>query len=89
MVDDRRPGLQPGKTSKVADKVAVADHARRRRARGQIVRGGWGMGIPKNAKNKDAAWTVLTYLSSKEWGIYEVGAHQTDPARNSVFNDPG
>ena len=47
------------------------------------------MGIPKNAKNKDAAWTLLTYLTSKEWGIYQVGAHQTDPARISVFNDPG
>lgn len=77
------------KTSKVADKVAVSITPGVGKRRGQIVRGGWGMGIPKNAKNKDAAWTLLTYLTSKEWGIYEVGAHQTDPARNSVFNDPG
>jgi len=77
------------KTSKVADKVAVSITPGVGGRRGQIVRGGWGMGIPKNAKNKDAAWTLLTYLTSKEWGIYEVGAHQTDPARNSVFFDPG
>lgn len=77
------------KTSKVADKVGVSITPGVGRRRGQIVRGGWGMGIPKNAKNKDAAWTLLTYLTSKEWGIFEVGAHQTDPARNSVFNDPG
>ena len=46
------------------------------------------MGIPKNAKNKDGAWTILTYLCSRDWGKFEVAAHQTDPARNSVFNDP-
>lgn len=76
------------KTSKVADKVAVSITPGVGKRRGQIIRGGWGMGIPKNAKNKDAAWTLLTYLTSKEWGIYQVGAHQTDPARISVFNDP-
>jgi ABC-type glycerol-3-phosphate transport system substrate-binding protein len=47
------------------------------------------MGIPKNAQNKAGAWTLLTYLTSKEWGIYEVRAHQTDPARRSVFYDAG
>ena len=57
-------------TSKVADKVAVAITPGVGKRRGQIVRGGWGMGIPKNAQNKDAAWTLLTYLTSKEWGIY-------------------
>lgn len=78
------------KTSKVADKVGVATTPGLTPAlTGRIVRGGWGMGIPKNAKNKDAAWTVLTYLCSREWGKYEVLAHQTDPTRNSVFYDPG
>jgi ABC-type glycerol-3-phosphate transport system substrate-binding protein len=46
------------------------------------------MGIPKNAKNKAGAWTILTYLCSRSWGKYEVAAHQTDPTRNSVFYDP-
>ena len=76
------------KTSKVASKVGVAVCPGNGALRGTIVRGGWGMGIPKNAKNKDGAWTLITYLCSKEWGKYQVGAHQTDPARNSVFNDP-
>jgi multiple sugar transport system substrate-binding protein len=77
------------KTSKVASTVAVATTPGSRPAlEGNIVRGGWGMGIPKNAKNKDGAWTILTYLCSRQWGKFEVAAHQTDPARTSVFNDP-
>jgi multiple sugar transport system substrate-binding protein len=77
------------KTSKVANKVAVLTTPGNTPAlQGNIVRGGWGMGIPKNAKNKDGAWTILTYLCSRDWGKFEVAAHQTDPARTSVFNDP-
>jgi multiple sugar transport system substrate-binding protein len=77
------------KTSKVASTVAVATTPGNSPAlEGNIVRGGWGMGIPKNAKNKDGAWTILTYLCSRDWGKFEVAAHQTDPARTSVFNDP-
>lgn len=76
------------KTSKLAKNVGVALCPGVGAQRGAIVRGGWGIGIPKNAKNKDAAWAVITYLCSKEWGKFEVDAHQTDPTRNSVFNDP-
>jgi multiple sugar transport system substrate-binding protein len=77
------------KTSKVSSKVGVTvTPGLVSSLQGRIVRGGWGMGIPKNAKNKDAAWTLLTYLCSKEWGKFEVDAHQTDPSRNSVYNDP-
>ncbi len=77
------------KSSKVASTVAVATTPGNSPAlEGNIVRGGWGMGIPKNAKNKDGAWTILTYLCSRDWGKFEVAAHQTDPARTSVFNDP-
>jgi multiple sugar transport system substrate-binding protein len=74
------------KTSKVANKVAVAVPP----VRGQAVRGGWGMGIPKNApaENKDAAWTVITYLTSKEWERYQTLKYQTDPTRNSTFFSP-
>lgn len=75
-------------TSKVARNVGVAVTPGTGTNRGRIVRGGWGMGIPKNAKNKDGAWTLITYLCSNEWGEYQVGKYQTDPARNSVFNDP-
>ncbi len=71
------------KNSKVATKVSVAVPPG-----GKAVRGGWGMGIPKNAKNKDAAWTVITYLTSKEWERYQTLKYQTDPTRNSTFFDP-
>ena len=71
-------------SSKVAGKVAVAVPP----GGGKAVRGGWGMGIPKNAKNKDAAWTVITYLTSKEWEKYQTRKYQTDPTRNSTFFDP-
>ncbi|MDX6600780.1 MAG: multiple sugar transport system substrate-binding protein [Gaiellales bacterium] len=76
------------KTSKVAGTVAVSTSPGDGANRGKIIRGGWGIGIPKNAQNKDGAWAVIAYLTSKEWGKYEVNAHQTDPTRNSVFNDP-
>ena len=71
------------KSSKVASKVSVAVPP----GGGKAVRGGWGMGIPKNAKNKDAAWTVISYLTSKEWEKYQTLKYQTDPTRNSTFFD--
>jgi multiple sugar transport system substrate-binding protein len=72
------------KSSKVASKVGVAVPP----GGGKAVRGGWGMGIPKNAKNKDAAWTVIAYLTSKEWEQYQTLKYQTDPTRKSTFFSP-
>jgi multiple sugar transport system substrate-binding protein len=74
------------KTSKVSKKVGVAVPP----GKGAAVRGGWGMGIPKNApaENKDAAWTVITYLTSKQWEQYQTLKYQTDPTRNSTFFSP-
>jgi multiple sugar transport system substrate-binding protein len=74
------------KSSKVAKKVGVAVPP----GKGQAVRGGWGMGIPKNApaENKAAAWTVISYLTSKEWERYQTLKYQTDPTRNSTFFSP-
>jgi multiple sugar transport system substrate-binding protein len=69
------------RSSKVASKVGVAVPP----GGGKGIRGGWGMGIPKNAKNKDAAWTVITYLTSKEWEQYQTLKYQTDPTRKSTF----
>jgi len=56
----------------------------------QAIRGGWGLGIPKNLpdRNKDVAWHFLTYLTSKEFEKYQVGTYQTDPNRASTFIDP-
>ena len=72
------------KSSKVSSKVSVAPPP----GKGTAVRGGWGMGIPKNAKNKDAAWTVIAYLTSKEWDTYQTLKYQTDPFRNSTYFSP-
>lgn len=74
------------KTSKVSKKVGVAVPP----GKGQAVRGGWGMGIPKNAPagNKDAAWAVIAYLTSKQWERYQTLKYQTDPTRNSTFFSP-
>ena len=69
--------------SKVADTIDVAVPMG-----GKPVRGGFGTGIPKNTQNKDAAWAVLTYLTSKEWEKYQVGTYKTDPSRLSTYNDP-
>jgi len=56
----------------------------------RAVRGGWGLGIPKNLpdKNKDVAWHLLTYLTSAEFEKYQVATYQTDPNRSSTFTDP-
>ncbi len=77
------PAYDP-KTSKVASKIGVAVPP----GAGKAVRGGWGMGIPKNAKNKDAAWQVLTYLTSKEWELYQTAKYKTDPSRASIYTNP-
>ena len=77
-------------TSTVADvtetAVMPADAGQTPRA----VRGGWGLGIPKNLpdKNKDVAWHFLTYLTSAEFEKYQVKTYQTDPNRASTFIDP-
>jgi multiple sugar transport system substrate-binding protein len=68
-------------TSKVAATTGVAVPP----GKGLAVRGGWGMGIPKNSKKKDAAWQVIAYLTSKEWERYQTAKYQTDPTRTSTF----
>ena len=76
------------KTSKIAATVAVSTTPGAGAAAGRVVRGGWGIGIPKNAKNKDGAWAVIGYLTSKEWEKYQTLTYQTDPNRNSTYFDP-
>ncbi len=81
-------GVYDSARSKVAGKVAVATPPGTGRFAGRAVRGGWGVGIPKNARNKDAAWQVITYLTSKEWERYQVGKYKTDPSRKSTYVNP-
>jgi multiple sugar transport system substrate-binding protein len=56
----------------------------------RAIRGGWGLGIPKNLpdRNKDVAWHFMTYLTSKEFEKYQVSTNKTDPNRKSTFIDP-
>lgn len=56
----------------------------------RAIRGGWGLGIPKNLpdKNKDVAWHLMTYITSAAFEKYQVGTYQTDPNRASTFIDP-
>ena len=68
-------------TSKVAAQTGVAVPP----GKGLAVRGGWGMGIPRNTTKKDAAWQVIAYLTSKEWERYQTLKYQTDPTRTSTF----
>ena len=76
------------KTSKIASTVGVSTTPGTGAAAGRVVRGGWGIGIPKNAKNKDGAWAVIGYLTSKEFEKYQTRTYQTDPNRLSTFFDP-
>ena len=70
--------------SKVADKVAAAVPP----GNGVTIRGGWGMGIPKDIKNKEAAWAVIRYYSTKEVDKARVLNYGTAAVRTSTFNDP-
>ena len=76
------------KTSKIASTVGVSTTPGTGAAAGRVVRGGWGIGIPKNAKNKDGAWAVIGYLTSREFEKYQTRTYQTDPNRLSTLFDP-
>ena len=77
-------------TSQIADSIAVAPLPADPGETGSAVRGGWGLGIPANADpaKKDAAWAVLSFLTSKEFEQAQVANYQTDPNRRSTFQDP-
>jgi multiple sugar transport system substrate-binding protein len=69
--------------SKVSDKVAAAVPP----GNGVTIRGGWGMGIPKDVKDKEAAWSVIRYYSSKEADKERVMRYGIAPVRKSTLQD--
>lgn len=73
-------------SSKVASKTAVAEVPG---SPGRPIRGGWGLGIPKNISNtrKAAAWLILQHITSAEFDKYQFDKYQTDPNRMSTYND--
>ena len=76
------------KSSKVARQTAVALNPGIGIDRGRAVRGGWGLGIPKNSKVKDAAWATIAYFTSRSYEQYQTGTYQTDPSRKSTYAKP-
>lgn len=76
------------KSSKVASKTAVALNPGIGANRGRAVRGGWGLGIPKNSQVKDAAWATIAWFTSKSYEQYQTGTYQTDPSRKSTYVAP-
>lgn len=47
----------------------------------------WGMGIPKNARNKDAAWDLIRAMVSKEATVM-TALNGNGPVRASAYADP-
>ncbi len=71
--------------SKVIGKVGWAPHPMGVRRGSQT--GGFGIGIPKNAKNKEAAFLLMQWLTSKK-GDKLVALQGGNPSRYSTHNDP-
>ncbi len=74
----------PGK-SKVVGKVGWAMHPMGVRRGSQT--GGFGIGIPKNAENKEAAFLLMQWLTSKH-GDKLVAMEGGNPSRFSTHSDP-
>ncbi|MEO0672361.1 MAG: extracellular solute-binding protein [Pseudomonadota bacterium] len=71
--------------SKVVGKVGWAPHPKGVRAASQT--GGFGIAIPKNASNKEAAFLLLQWLTSKK-GDKLIAAEGGNPSRFSTHADP-
>jgi len=74
--------------SKVSDKVIAVPMPGKTDVSGACTRGGWGMGIPKASTNKEAAWEVIKWYSSKEIDKYRVMKYGIGPVRKSTLLDP-
>ena len=74
--------------SKVAGKVSAAVGPGTGMYRGATVRGGWGLGIPKNSSHKEAAWQVIQYFTTKKAELYRTLKYAIEPARVSSHLDP-
>jgi ABC-type glycerol-3-phosphate transport system substrate-binding protein len=73
--------------SKVVDKVGFLIHPKAEKRVPSI--GGWAIGIPKDSKNKEAAWLLTSYLTSpeieKKRALHPGGSV---PGRLSTLSDP-
>lgn len=74
--------------SKVAGKVVATHVPGTGQYAGQNIRGGWGLGIPKNSPHKEAAWQVIQYFTSRQAEIYRTLKYNIEPCRLSSHRDP-
>lgn len=79
-------GFEDPSKSKVAGKVGYALHPEGVRRGSQT--GGFGIAIPKNAQNKEAAFLLMQWLTSKQ-GDLMVAMAGGNPSRFSTYQDAG
>ncbi|MEP4194686.1 MAG: extracellular solute-binding protein [Aliishimia sp.] len=80
------PGFENPERSKVVGKVGYAMHPMGTRRGSQT--GGFGIAIPKNAENKEAAFLLMQWLTSKQ-GDLMVAMEGGNPSRFSTYQDAG
>ncbi|WP_299149263.1 extracellular solute-binding protein [uncultured Tateyamaria sp.] len=80
------PGFEDPERSKVVGKVGYAMHPMGVRRGSQT--GGFGIGIPKNAENKEAAFLLAQWLTSRQ-GDLMVAMNGGNPSRFSTYQDAG
>jgi ABC-type glycerol-3-phosphate transport system substrate-binding protein len=81
-----QPWLVDPTKSKVVGKVAYAPPPLGPKGRFGPV-GGWSLGLPANAKNKEAGWSFIVWMTSKAHGK-ENAAKGGVPSRVSLLTDP-
>ncbi|RLJ58933.1 carbohydrate ABC transporter substrate-binding protein (CUT1 family) [Litoreibacter meonggei] len=79
-------GFEDPSKSKVAGKVGYALHPEGVRRGSQT--GGFGIAIPKNAQNKEAAFLLMQWLTSKK-GDLMAAMNGGNPSRFSTYQDAG
>ena len=80
------PGFEDPDRSQVVGKVGYAMHPEGVRRGSQT--GGFGIAIPKNAENKEAAFLLMQWLTSKQ-GDLMVAMEGGNPSRFSTYQDAG
>ncbi|MCY4303454.1 MAG: extracellular solute-binding protein [Aestuariivita sp.] len=79
------PGFEDPEKSQVAGKVGYALHPKGVRRASQT--GGFGIAIPRNAENKEAAFLLMQWLTSKR-GDKLIAMAGGNPSRFSTYADP-
>jgi multiple sugar transport system substrate-binding protein len=80
------PGFEDPERSQVVGKVGYAMHPEGVRRGSQT--GGFGIAIPKNAENKEAAFLLMQWLTSKQ-GDLKVAMAGGNPSRFSTYQNAG